>query len=407
MKDKRFQKVTGQAELGVEKWAARHKETEKRNIAKVLDAFRKREINYQHFQLTSGYGLGDRGRDTLERLWADILGAEEALIRQQIVSGTHSISLALFGCLLPGNHMVIMGEPYDTLFKVIGRSKSDPGSLLELGIPYSIHPLEEWENMETSFTEQTKFLYIQRSKGYCYRKALALWEIEAMIKKAKSINPDIIAFVDNCYGEFTEDREPIEVGADLIAGSLIKNPGGSIAPSGGYLAGRGVLIERASYRLSAPGIGRELGPSLISNSYLYQGIFMAPHIVAEALKGAVYAAGAFDALGYDVLPGPEDLRSDIVQAISFHDPDKLKNFCRGVQKYSPVDSHVFLEDWEMAGYEDRVIMASGGFVQGSSIELSVDGPMRPPYNAYLQGGTSFSYIQLVIDRIIGEMLGIE
>lgn len=407
MKDKRYQKALAQAGAAVDKWSARHKSIEEKNIAKVLDAFRKQEINYQHFQLTSGYGMGDRGRDTLEQLWADILGAEDALIRQQIVSGTHSISLALFGSLLPGDHMVILGEPYDTLFKVIGRSNTDAGSLLELGIQYTIHPLETWETMAVSFTERTKFLYIQRSKGYCLRNALGIGEIEAIIAKAKSIDPDIIAFVDNCYGEFTEEKEPIEVGADLIAGSLIKNPGGTIAPAGGYLAGRAELVARASFRLSAPGIGRELGPSLISNSYIYQGIFMAPHIVAEALKGAVYTAAAFAALGYEVLPGPEDSRGDIVQSIVFHDPEKLKHFCRGVQKFSPVDSHVFLEDWEMAGYEDKVIMASGGFVQGSSIELSVDGPMRPPYIAFLQGGTSFSYIHLVIDRIIGEMLGIE
>ncbi len=389
MEKKRFHRAAQHALEAEEKWALRHKDTEKHNIAKVLDAFRKLEINYQHFQLTSGYGMGDRGRDTLERLWADIFEAEDALIRQQIVSGTHSISLALFSCLLPGDHFVILGEPYDTLFKVIGRSKNDPGSLMELGITYQIHPLEDWENMANAFTEKTKMVYIQRSKGYCFRNALTIEEIGKIIKKAKEIDPNLIVFVDNCYGEFVEEQEPIEVGADLIAGSLIKNPGGTIAPSGGYLAGRGDLIERAAYRLTAPGLGKELGASLISNSYLYQGIFMAPHIVAEALKGAAYTAGAFQSLGYEVLPGPGDKRGDIVQAIVFHDPEKLKSFCRGVQKYSPVDSHVFLEDWEMAGYDDRVIMASGGFVQGSSIELSVDGPMRPPYTAYLQGGSSF------------------
>ncbi len=406
MKDKRFQKITSQALAAVAEWEMIHGETESKNTGKVLDAFRRQEINYQHFQLSSGYGLGDRGRDTLERLWADILGAEEALIRQQIVSGTHSIGLALFGCLLPGDHMVILGEPYDTLFKVIGRNKQEPGTLLEWGIDVTVHPLEEAETVADSFRERTKLLYIQRSKGYCLRNALLVDEIGEVIAGAKAVKPEIIAFVDNCYGEFTEEKEPIETGADLIAGSLIKNPGGAIALPAVTWRAAAIWWSRLSYRLTAPGIGRELGPSLVSNSYLYQGIFIAPHVVAEAMKGAVYAATA----GPSAMMFCPARRNRGGHRTSHHlsDPQKLKTILPQRTAVFPGGFPcAFLEDWEMAGYEDRVIMASGGFVRGSSIELSVDGPMRPPYAAFLQGGTSFAYIRLVLDRIIGEMLGIE
>ena len=386
----------------VHQWYHKYAATESLNQDKVLQAFRRHRVNYQDFQLTSGYGMGDTGRDKLEKIYAEIFKGEDSLIRQQIVSGTHSITLALFAMLLPNEKMVIYGEPYDTLYKVLGRSKDDIGSLAELGVTYKIHSFGEKETLASSIEKDTKVFYIQRSKGYSFRNALTIDEIEELIHIVRSVNPEITVFVDNCYGEFCEDREPLEVGADLIAGSLIKNPGGAIAPSGGYLVGREDLIERASYRLTAPGIGKEVGPSLISNSSLYQGIFNAPHVVAEALKGSVYISAVLQALGYEILPKLDDPRSDIVELICFHDPEPLKSFCRGIQKYSPVDSHVIPEAWDMPGYENQVIMASGGFVEGSSIELSADGPLREPYICYVQGGTSFPYIKLVMDHILKE-----
>lgn len=384
----------------VEQWHRNYASVELYNQEKVLRAFRNHRVNYQDFQLTSGYGMGDTGRDKLESIYAEIFHGEDSLIRQQIVSGTHSITLALFAMLLPHDKMVIYGEPYDTLYKVLGRTGEDVGSLMEYGVAYKIHPFGEKETLADAIEEDTKVLYIQRSKGYSFRNALTIGEIEELIAIARAKKPDITVFVDNCYGEFCEEREPLEVGADLIAGSLIKNPGGAIAPSGGYLVGREDLIERASYRLTAPGIGKEVGPSLISNSFLYQGIFTAPHVVSEALKGSVYTSAILQELGYEILPTLDQPRGDIVELIKFNAPEPLISFCQGVQKYSPVDSHVIPMAWDMPGYENQVIMASGGFVEGSSIELSADGPLREPYICYIQGGTSFSYVKLVIDHIL-------
>ncbi|MEE0777359.1 MAG: methionine gamma-lyase family protein [Bacillota bacterium] len=404
---KTFQQLEEVGLTAVESWYKRYMSIELRNQKKVLDAFRSHRINYQHFHTTSGYGMGDTGRDTLESLWSEIFQAEDSLIRQQIVSGTHAISLALFAMALPGDEIVFYGPPYDTLFKVLGDTDDAPGTLREMGVSIKIHPFGKLDTIFETVTAKTKVLYLQRSKGYVYRNAMTIEEIQKVIEVVKAKYPRIIVFVDNCYGEFTEKREPLEVGADLIAGSLIKNPGGAIAPSGGYLAGRSDLIERASYRLTAPGIGKEVGPSLISNVYLYHGVFMAPHVVAEALKGTVYISAVLNELGYSFLPALNDVRSDIVEAIRFNDPEKMKSFCRGIQKYSPVDSHVYLEAWDMPGYNDKVIMASGGFVEGSSIELSADGPLRPPYVCFVQGGTSFPYIKIVMDSIIQEEWGIE
>lgn len=384
----------------VEQWYRNYASVELYNQEKVLRAFRNHRVNYQDFQLTSGYGMGDTGRDKLESIYAEIFHGEDSLIRQQIVSGTHSITLALFAMLLPHDKMVIYGEPYDTLYKVLGRTGEDVGSLMEYGVAYKIHPFGEKETLADAIEEDTKVLYIQRSKGYSFRNALTIGEIEELIAIARAKKPDITVFVDNCYGEFCEEREPLEVGADLIAGSLIKNPGGAIAPSGGYLVGREDLIERASYRLTAPGIGKEVGPSLISNSFLYQGIFTAPHVVSEALKGSVYTSAILQELGYEILPTLDQPRGDIVELIKFNAPEPLISFCQGVQKYSPVDSHVIPMAWDMPGYENQVIMASGGFVEGSSIELSADGPLREPYICYIQGGTSFPYVKLVIDHIL-------
>ncbi len=403
-----FKTLEKEALEAVNRWYEAYSQVEYENQRKVLEAFRECKINYQHFNTTSGYGMGDTGRDTLENLWSLIFKSEDSLIRQQIVSGTHAIALALFAMVLPGDEIVFWGKPYDTLLKVLGEDDSSPGTLRELGVNIKFHALDltDMATVLDTISEKTKVFYIQRSKGYEMRNALTIAEIKAIIELVKARYPDIIVFVDNCYGEFTEDKEPIEVGADLIAGSLIKNPGGAIAPSGGYLAGRQDLIERAAYKLTAPGIGKEVGPSLISNAYLYHGIFSAPHVVAEALKGGIYASYILQELGYKVVPSFNDIRSDIVAAIAFNDPEKMKSFCRGIQKYSPVDSHVYLEAWDMPGYSDKVIMASGGFVEGSSIELSADGPLREPYVCYLQGGTSFMYIKLVIDSILQQEWGI-
>lgn len=399
---KQIAQIKDEAENAVATWRHRYEETAAHNHRKVLAAFRNHHVSYHHFQASTGYGMGDSGRDTLEAVWSEVFQAEDSLIRQQIVSGTHSITLALFAMLLPGDEIVFLGQPYDTLFKVLGRTEQEPGSLRELGVAIKFHPLTAWRELATTVSPRTKVLYIQRSKGYEYRRAHSIAEIAQIIALAKEINDELIVFVDNCYGEFVEKQEPLAVGADLIAGSLIKNAGGAIAPAGGYLAGRRDLIERAAYRLTAPGIGKEIGPSLLGNTSLYQGLYMAPPVVAEALAGTVYLASVFKSLGYDVLPGPADHRSDIVQAIKLNDPAKLKAFCQGIQRFSPVDSHVLLADWEMPGYEDKVIMASGGFVEGSSIELSADGPMRPPYIAFAQGGVSYHYIKAAIDSIIEE-----
>ncbi len=399
---KEFAEIEKVALAAVHTWTQRYEPTEFYNQVKVLQAFRAHRVNYQDFQISSGYGMGDTGRDKLESIYAEIFHGEDALIRQQIVSGTHSITLALFAMLLPQDKMVLYGEPYDTLYKVLGRSEKDPGSLMELGVTYEIHPFGAKETLRDTIDKTTKVFYLQRSKGYSARNALTIAEMEELIAAAKQINPEIIVFVDNCYGEFCEEREPLEVGADLIAGSLIKNVGGAIAPSGGYLVGRRDLIQRAAYRLTAPGIGKEVGPSLISNVSLYQGIFMAPHIVSEALKGSVYISAVLAELGYEVLPKADDPRSDIVEMIRFGAAEPLKAFCRGIQKYAPVDSHVTPEAWDMPGYEHQVIMASGGFVEGSSIELSADGPLREPYICYVQGGISFPYVKFVIDSILKE-----
>ena len=377
------------------------------NQAKVLAAMQKNRVNAGCFAATTGYGYNDVGRDTLERVYADCFHTEAALVRPQITCGTHALAVALSANLLPGDELLSpVGRPYDTLEEVIGIRES-ACSLKEYGVTYDEVALLpdgsfDYEGIRRKIKPQTRLVTIQRSKGYATRPTLSVQRIGELIAFIKGIRSDIICMVDNCYGEFVERIEPSDVGADMIVGSLIKNPGGAIAPSGGYLVGREDLIERASYRLTAPGIGKEVGPSLISNSSLYQGIFNAPHVVAEALKGSVYISAVLQALGYEILPKLDDPRSDIVELICFHDPEPLKSFCRGIQKYSPVDSHVIPEAWDMPGYENQVIMASGGFVEGSSIELSADGPLREPYICYVQGGTSFPYIKLVMDHILKE-----
>lgn len=371
-------------------------EISEKNTIKVLEIFRKHRVSDYHFRTTSGYAYNDAGREKLEDVWADICGAEKALIRTQFVSGTHALATVLFGLLRPGHELLsLTGAPYDTMQTVIGHTCSSPGSLKEFGIGYSELPMIESgvdiKKISSVIKPHTKMVLIQRSRGYSMRAPLTISEIEEVCAYVKKINSECICFVDNCYGEFVDTLEPTAVGADIMAGSLIKNPGGGIAPTGGYIAGKKELVEQTAYRMTAPGIGSELGASLIDNRLLFQGIFMAPHITAQAVKGAIFASIFFSLLGYKTLPLPDEQRSDIIQAIQLDSPEKLIAFCQGIQKYSPVDAHVRPEPSAMPGYQDAVIMAAGTFVQGASIELSADGPLRPPYIVYLQGGLTFEH----------------
>ncbi len=366
------------------------------NILKVLDAMRYCRVSEAHFNTTSGYAYDDIGRGKLEELYAKIFGAERALVRTQFVSGTHALATVLFGILRPGDELLALtGKPYDTMQTVIGYENPSPGSLKEFGIGYRELPLLDGRvdirNIKNVLTEKTKLVLIQRSRGYSMRPPLSIEDIRAACAEVKRISPDCVCFVDNCYGEFVDTLEPAQVGADIMAGSLIKNPGGGIAPTGGYIAGRNELVELSSYRLTAPGMGDELGASLANNRLLFQGLFMAPHTVGQAIKGAIFAAGMFQRLGYKTLPLPTEERGDIIQAIELGSREKLIAFCCGIQKYSPVDSYAAPEPWDMPGYTDQVIMAAGTFVQGASIELSADGPLREPYNVYLQGGLTFEH----------------
>ncbi len=372
------------------------------NTAKVLEAFRRHQVGDFHFRATTGYGYGDAGRDKLDAVWADIFGAEKALVRTHFVSGTHALAAVLFGLLRPGDELLsVTGAPYDTMQTVIGYPQAVPGSLADHGIAYREVPLTaagevDGEGVAAAMTAKTKLVLIQRSRGYSLRPPLSVAAIGRACALVKRLKPDCICFVDNCYGEFVETSEPPAAGADIVAGSLIKNPGGGIAPAGGYIAGRAPLVELAACRLTAPGIGSELGATLGDNRLLYQGLFLAPHTVAQALKGAVFAASLFARLGYNTLPRYDAPRSDIIQAIELGSADKMVAFCRGLQRWSPVDAHVQPEPSAMPGYSDAVVMAGGTFVQGSSIELSADGPLRPPYAVYLQGGLTFEHAVLGI-----------
>ena len=366
------------------------------NTLKVLDAMRECKVSDAHFNTTSGYAYDDIGRSKLEELYANIFGAERALVRTQFVSGTHALATVLFGILRPGDELVsLTGKPYDTMQTVIGYDNPSPGSLKEFGVLYNELPMiggkVDMEGIKNVITDKTKMVEIQRSRGYSMRNPLSIADIKAICAEVHRLKPDCICFVDNCYGEFVDTLEPTQVGADIMAGSLIKNPGGGIAPTGGYIVGRDKLVELASYRLTAPGMGDELGASLANNRLLFQGLFLAPHVVAQSIKGAIFAAGMFARLGYKTLPLPTDVRGDIIQAIELGSAEKMVAFCGGIQKYSPVDSYAAPEPWDMPGYADKIIMAAGTFVQGASIEFSADGPMREPYNVYLQGGLTFEH----------------
>ena len=371
-------------------------ETAESNTLKVLNTMREVRLSEAHFTTTSGYAYEDIGRQKLDELYAMVFDAEKALVRTQFVSGTHALATVLFGLLRPGDTLLsVTGVPYDTMQTVIGYAHPSPGSLKEFGISYDEVPLQDGRvdltALSQKVTPKTKVALIQRSRGYSLRPPLTMENISQICRTIKAIQPHCVCFVDNCYGEFVNLTEPIAAGADIMAGSLIKNPGGGLAPTGGYIAGKAALVELAAYRLTAPGMGDELGASLANNRLLFAGLFLAPHVVSQAMKGAIFAAGVFSHLGYAVSPAFAERREDIIQAIELKSPKKLIAFCRGLQKYSPVDSFAAPEPWNMPGYADQVIMAAGTFVQGASIELSADGPMRPPYHVYLQGGLTFEH----------------
>jgi len=381
------------------------------NQYKVLKAMQESRVSDFHFNSSTGYGYGDIGRDTIEKIYASVFKAEKALVRSQIVSGTHALSLVLFGILRPGDELLsVTGEPYDTLKTVIGIDNSnEKGTLKDWGISYKEVGLSpdgtpDIESIIESISNRTRMVLIQRSKGYSWRPSLTIKEIKKLIDNIRSISKDIIIFIDNCYGEFVEECEPIEVGADIAAGSLIKNPGGGLAPTGGYIVGRQALVEQVSNRLTAPGLGDECGPSLGVNHLLYMGLFNSPHIVGEALKTAVFASRLFELYGFEVSPRHKERRGDIIQAIKFNDVHKLLAFCRGIQKAAPVDSYVMPEPYKMPGYKDNIIMAGGTFIQGSSIELSADAPLRPPYIGYLQGGFNYDHGRLGALIALSEIL---
>ena len=364
------------------------------NQFKVQSAFIDYGISESHFISSTGYGYDDRGRDTLDKVWAKIFGAEDALVRHNFTCGTHTLSTALFGVLRPGDKMLsVTGTPYDTIHNVIGISGSGMGSLKDFGILYNEVPLKnerlDYAAIEAAVDSSVTMVYIQRSRGYELRPSLLIEEIEKVVQIAKKKNPDVIVMVDNCYGEFVQTKEPTNVGADLTAGSLIKNAGGGIATTGGYIAGRKDLVEKCAYRLTTPGLGREVGATLGLNRELYMGLFYAPHTVGEALKSAVYISALFSAFGYDTTPAYDAKRGDIVQSLGLENPESLVAFCQGIQSGSPIDSYLSPEPWDMPGYDSKVVMAAGAFTLGSSIELSADAPIREPYYAWIQGGLNF------------------
>ena len=371
------------------------------NQLKVLKAMQKNKVSDIHFAASSGYGYNDLGRDTLEGVYADVFHTEAALVRPAILCGTHALTVALFGNLRPGDEVLSpVGKPYDTLDGVIGITPT-AGSLAEYGVTYAQVDLLpdfsfDYEGIKASINDKTKLVTIQRSKGYAVRPTFSVEKIGELISFIKKIKPEIICMIDNCYGEFVEELEPSDVGADMVVGSLIKNPGGGLAPIGGYIAGKEKYVDMASYRMSCPGLGKEIGASLGLNQQLYQGLFMAPTVTAGAVKGAIFAANVYESLGFDVLPDSKEDRYDIIQAVSLKSGERLRAFCEGIQAAAPVDSFVTPEPWDMPGYNDQVIMAAGAFVQGSSIELSADGPMREPYAAYFQGGLTFNHAKFGI-----------
>ncbi|MBY0088670.1 methionine gamma-lyase family protein [Brevibacillus brevis] len=380
------------------------------NQLKVLRSFQKHEVNEFHFSTSTGYGYDDSGRATLESIYAEVFGGEAALVRNHIISGTHAIAISLFGILRPGDDLLyITGKPYDTLEEVVGVRGEGQGSLKDYGIGYSYVPLTlegeiDFVAVAQAISPKTKVIGIQRSRGYADRPSFTIAKIQEMIRVVKEIKPDLIVFVDNCYGEFTEEQEPLHVGADIMAGSLIKNPGGGLVKTGGYIVGREDLVQLAAYRMAAPGIGAEGGASLYSLLEMFQGFFLAPHVVGEALKGAVFSSAMLERLGFKTNPLWNEPRTDLIQSVEFGSAERLITFCQGIQKAAPVDSHVTPYPSEMPGYADPVIMAAGTFIQGASIEFSADGPIRPPYLGFVQGGLTYSHVKVGILTALNGML---
>ncbi|MBC5996668.1 aminotransferase class V-fold PLP-dependent enzyme [Romboutsia ilealis] len=378
------------------------------NQYKVLKAMQEARLSDNHFNWTTGYGYNDIGREKVEEIYANVFGAEDALVRPIIVNGTHALSLCVQGLVRPGDEILsVTGAPYDTLQGVIG-IREEKGCLKEFGVTYDqVDFLEDGnidlDGIKRKINDRTKLVMIQRSKGYAWRKSLTIEDIKEAVETVKSVNKDIIVMVDNCYGEFLDTKEPIEVGADIMAGSLIKNPGGGLALTGGYIAGKKELVEMISYRLTTPGIGKECGLTFGTTRTVLQGFFMAPYVTSQAVMGAIFCARAFEKLGYDVLPKYDDLRSDIIQVVRLNNAEEVISFCQGVQEAAPVDSYVRPEPWAMPGYDSDVIMAAGAFIQGSSIELSADAPIRPPYNVYFQGGLTFDHSKMGTLKAIQSM----
>ncbi|QGQ46297.1 aminotransferase class I/II-fold pyridoxal phosphate-dependent enzyme [Metabacillus sediminilitoris] len=380
------------------------------NQFRVLRSFQKHRVSDSHFIPTTGYGYDDIGRDTLEAIYAEVFGGEAGLVRPQIISGTHAISIALFGILRPGDELVyITGKPYDTLEEIVGIRGNGVGSLKEFQIDYKTVNLQDngtidFNAVKNAISSKTKMIGIQRSKGYATRPSFTIAEIQEMISYVKTLKDDVVVFVDNCYGEFVEELEPCHVGADLMAGSLIKNPGGGIAKTGGYIVGKQPLVEACSYRMTSPGIGAEAGASLFSLQEMYQGFFLAPHVVGQALKGAIFTAAFLEVLGLKTNPLWNSVRTDLIQSVQFDDPKLMVAFCQAIQYASPINSHVTPYPNYMPGYEDDVIMAAGTFIQGASIELSADGPLRAPYVAYVQGGLTYSHVKIAICTAIDSLI---
>ena len=407
----RTKKIIAEAEAAAKEEFLRTDEVALFNQAKVLSAFSDNRISAAHLVGTTGYGYDDMGRDALDKVYAAAFEAEDAIVRMNLTSGTQAITTALFAVLRPGDKLLaVTGKPYDTFDGVIGLDGSHNGSLMDFGVKYDEIPLKEDGRADIEAIcdylsrEKVKMIHIQRSRGYEWCHDITLSEIERIIKAAKKVSPETVCFVDNCYGEFVSEHEPTYYGADIMAGSLIKNPGGGLAKMGGYVAGRHDLVELAGYRMTTPATGREAGASLNENKDMYQGFFLAPHVVAQAKKAAVLASYAMSALGFETSPVPGSERTDIVQAIKFFDPDKMIAFCRGVQKGAPIDAFATPEPCDMPGYSDKVIMAAGSFIQGASIEFSADGPLREPYIAYMQGALTYEAAKIGIMHAV-EIMG--
>ena len=403
-------KIVDSAEKDIEEEIKKISSIREYNQYKVIKAMQDNRLSDTHFAGTTGYGYDDRGREVLDSVYASVFKAEDALVRHQMVAGTQAIALCMYGNLRPGDELLsVTGKPYDTLEEVIGIRGEGAGSLREFGITYSqLELLEDGgidlEKLKEAIKAKTRMVLIQRSRGYGWRPSIKIGEIKRVIEKIKEIKEDVIVLVDNCYGEFTEEQEPVEAGADLAAGSLIKNPGGGLAPAGGYIAGKKAYVQNAACRLTTPGLGKKVGASLGNSRLMLQGLFLAPHVVAESLNGAVFCASLMKKLGFETSPQPNEMRSDIIQAVRFGNPESMIAFCQGIQKGPPVDAYVTPEPWDMPGYDCPVIMAAGAFVQGSSIELSADAPLKPPYTAYMQGGLVYEHVKLGVMISIRNML---